>query len=31
WGKPTKGKRTRRNKETQKFIVRSRHQTKKKG
>ncbi|MGE0230476.1 MAG: 50S ribosomal protein L2 [Flavobacteriaceae bacterium] len=31
WGKPTKGKRTRRNKETQKFILRSRHQTKKKG
>lgn len=25
WGKPTKGKKTRRNKETQKFIVRSRH------
>jgi large subunit ribosomal protein L2 len=29
WGKPTKGKRTRRNKATQKFIVRSRHQRKK--
>ena len=25
WGQPTKGKKTRRNKETQKFIVRSRH------
>ena len=25
WGKPTKGKRTRRNKQTDKFIVRSRH------
>jgi large subunit ribosomal protein L2 len=30
WGKPTKGKRTRRNKATQKFILRSRHQRKKK-
>ncbi len=29
WGKPTKGKRTRRNKQTQKFILRSRHQRKK--
>jgi large subunit ribosomal protein L2 len=29
WGKPTKGKRTRRNKATQKFIVRSRHLRKK--
>jgi large subunit ribosomal protein L2 len=29
WGKPTKGKRTRRNKATGKFIVRSRHQRKK--
>lgn len=30
WGKPTKGKRTRSNKESQKFIVRSRHQRKNK-
>lgn len=30
WGKPTKGKRTRRNKSTDKFIVRSRHLSKKK-
>ncbi len=29
WGKPTKGKRTRRNKATDKFIVRSRHLRKK--
>lgn len=29
WGKPTKGKRTRSNKATQKFILRSRHDTKK--
>ncbi len=29
WGKPTKGKRTRSNKSTNKFIVRSRHQRKK--
>ena len=29
WGKPTKGKRTRRNKATDKFIVRSRHARKK--
>ncbi|WP_424980992.1 50S ribosomal protein L2 [Maritalea sp. S77] len=28
WGKPTKGKRTRSNKQTDKFIVRSRHQKK---
>ena len=28
WGKPTKGKRTRSNKATDKFIVRSRHQRK---
>lgn len=28
WGKPTKGKRTRKNKATDKFIVRSRHQKK---
>jgi large subunit ribosomal protein L2 len=28
WGKPTKGKRTRSNKATQKFILRSRHQRK---
>lgn len=28
WGKPTKGKKTRRNKSTGKFIVRSRHQKK---
>lgn len=30
WGKPTKGKRTRSNKATDKFIVRSRHERKKK-
>jgi large subunit ribosomal protein L2 len=30
WGKPTKGKRTRSNKATDKFIMRSRHQRKKK-
>ena len=30
WGKPTKGKRTRSNKSTDKYIVRSRHQRKKK-
>jgi large subunit ribosomal protein L2 len=30
WGKPTKGKRTRNNKATQKFILRSRHQRKSK-
>ncbi|ESR26515.1 50S ribosomal protein L2 [Lutibaculum baratangense] len=29
WGKPTKGKRTRKNKATQKYILRSRHQKKK--
>ena len=29
WGKPTKGKKTRTNKSTDKFIVRSRHQRKK--
>lgn len=29
WGKPTKGKRTRSNKKTDKFIMRSRHQRKK--
>ena len=29
WGKPTKGKKTRSNKETDKFILRSRHQRKK--
>jgi large subunit ribosomal protein L2 len=29
WGKPTKGKRTRSNKSTDKFIMRSRHQRKK--
>ena len=29
WGKPTKGKKTRKNKTTNKFIVRSRHQKKK--
>ncbi|HAC57146.1 50S ribosomal protein L2 [Parvibaculum sp.] len=29
WGKPTKGKKTRQNKATDKFIVRSRHQKKK--
>ncbi|GMV64008.1 MAG: 50S ribosomal protein L2 [Parvibaculum sp.] len=31
WGKPTKGKKTRQNKATDKYIVRSRHQKKKKG
>ena len=31
WGKPTKGKKTRANKATDKYIVRSRHQKKKKG
>ena len=31
WGKPTKGKRTRSNRSSDKFIVRSRHQRKKKG
>ena len=31
WGKPTKGKRTRSNKVTDKFIVTSRHKSKKKG
>jgi large subunit ribosomal protein L2 len=30
WGKPTKGARTRKNKSTDKFIVRSRHQKKNK-
>ena len=30
WGKPTKGKRTRSNKSTDKYIMRSRHQRKKK-
>ena len=30
WGKPTKGSRTRKNKATDKFIVRSRHKAKKK-
>jgi large subunit ribosomal protein L2 len=30
WGKPTKGKRTRSNKKTDRLIMRSRHQTKKK-
>lgn len=30
WGKPTKGKRTRSNKATDKFIIRSRHERKKK-
>ena len=30
WGKPTKGKRTRANKATDKFILRSRHERKKK-
>ncbi|GAB5387266.1 MAG: 50S ribosomal protein L2 [Alphaproteobacteria bacterium] len=30
WGKPTKGKRTRSNKATDKFIIRSRHRAKKK-
>ncbi|HBM88974.1 MAG TPA: 50S ribosomal protein L2, partial [Rhodobiaceae bacterium] len=29
WGKPTKGKRTRKNKSTDKYIVRSRHQRRK--
>ena len=29
WGKPTKGKKTRSNKSTDKFIARSRHQRKK--
>jgi len=31
WGKPTKGKKTRTNKSTDKFIVTSRHKSKKKG
>ncbi len=31
WGKPTKGRRTRRNKQTDTFIVRSRHIAKKRG
>ena len=31
WGKPTKGKKTRSNKQTDKFIVTSRHKAKKKG
>jgi large subunit ribosomal protein L2 len=31
WGKPTKGARTRRNKSTDKMIVRSRHLAKKRG
>jgi large subunit ribosomal protein L2 len=31
WGKPTKGKKTRSNKSTNKFIVTSRHKSKKKG
>jgi large subunit ribosomal protein L2 len=31
WGKPTKGKKTRSNKSTSKFIVTSRHKSKKKG
>lgn len=31
WGKPTKGKKTRSNKQTDKFIVTSRHKSKKKG
>lgn len=31
WGKPTKGRRTRSNKETQRLIVRSRHVAKKRG
>ncbi len=31
WGKPTKGKKTRQNKATDKFIVRSRHERKRKG
>ncbi|MGY9105280.1 MAG: 50S ribosomal protein L2, partial [Alphaproteobacteria bacterium] len=30
WGKPTKGARTRKNKTTSKYIVRSRHARKKK-
>ncbi|MEM1395880.1 MAG: 50S ribosomal protein L2 [Pseudomonadota bacterium] len=30
WGKPTKGRKTRKNKETQKYIIRSRHARKKK-
>ena len=29
WGKPTKGRKTRRNKATDKFIIRSRHERKK--
>jgi large subunit ribosomal protein L2 len=29
WGKPTKGRKTRRNKSTDKFIIRSRHERKK--
>ena len=31
WGKPTKGRRTRKNKKTQGFIIRSRHVAKKRG
>jgi large subunit ribosomal protein L2 len=31
WGKPTKGARTRHNKQTDKMIIRSRHAKKKKG
>ena len=31
WGKPTKGKKTRSNKRRDKFIVTSRHKSKKKG
>jgi large subunit ribosomal protein L2 len=31
WGKPTKGKKTRSNKSTDRFIVSSRHNRKKKG
>jgi large subunit ribosomal protein L2 len=31
WGKPTKGKRTRSNKESDKYILRSRHMKKKRG
>ncbi len=31
WGKPTKGKKTRSNKSTDKFVVASRHVRKKKG
>ena len=31
WGKPTKGRRTRKNKQTQRFIIRSRHVAKKRG